>query len=107
MNIKENDILQETQKTCNKEVNTYIVVYCESIDLDGEWIYRTPIWVLTDTDRLKEFQRYGFEIFVADADGKLKRIQAYYTYEPKGEEQLHVRGSIDREGRVMADGFDF
>ena len=90
-----------------KENNTYVVVYCEGIDIDAQDIYRTPIWILTDTERLKEFQRYGFEIFVADTNGKLKKIQAYYTHKPKNGEELHIRGSNYREGQVMADGFDF
>lgn len=62
---------------------TYVIVKCE--ELGDQWecdADRTPLLVLINAspDRLKQFQHYGYEIYVASKDGKLTRIQEYYDY---------------------------
>ena len=41
-----------------------------------------PLLILTtnNQDMLKPYQRYGYDIYVADSNGNLKRIQEWYQY---------------------------
>lgn len=61
---------------------TYLIVKCE---LDEPWECeddRTPLLILTtdNQDMLKPYQCHGYEIYIADSNGKLKRIQEYDKY---------------------------
>lgn len=63
---------------------TYVIVQCR--ELNDPWecdADRTPMLVLIDVepDRLEEFKCYGYEVYVASADGTLENIQDYDRYE--------------------------
>ena len=62
---------------------TYVIVKCR--ELNDQWecdADRTPMLVLIDVelDRLEEFKCYGYEVYVASADGTLEIIQDYDRY---------------------------
>lgn len=42
-----------------------------------------PLLILTtdNQDMLKPYQRYGYDIYIADSKGNLKKIQEYYKYD--------------------------
>lgn len=63
---------------------TYVIVECR--ELNDQWecdADRTPIRVLinVEPDKLEEFKCYGYEVYVASADGTLEIIQDYDRYE--------------------------
>lgn len=65
--------------------NTYVIVYCEELRDQYECdANRTPILVLEDVDEdcidLVKFHKYGYEIYIADTNGNLKKIQEYEDY---------------------------
>ena len=65
-------------------MKVYVIVKCTELNDQYECdADRTPILVLTKTnsDGLKKFQRYGYEIYVTSRDGSLRRIQEYNDYE--------------------------
>ena len=48
-----------------------------------------PLLILTtdNQDMLKPYQRYGYDIYIADSNGNLKKIQEYYRYDYDYEEE--------------------
>ena len=42
-----------------------------------------PLLILTtdNQDMLKPYQRYGYDIYIADSHGNLKKIQDHYKYD--------------------------
>lgn len=66
-------------------LKTYVIVQCielgDQYECDAD---RIPTLVLINVEpsALKEFQCYGFEIYVADGNGELSLIQDYNDYEP-------------------------
>ena len=62
---------------------TYVIVKCE--ELSDQWecdADKTPIRVLINVEpnKLEEFKCYGYEVYVASADGTLEKIQDYNSY---------------------------
>lgn len=62
---------------------TYVIVKCE--ELSDQWecdADKTPMLVLVNVepDRLEEFKCYGYEVYMASADGTLEKIQDYNSY---------------------------
>ena len=62
---------------------TYVIVKCE--ELSDQWecdADKTPIRVLINVEphKLRKFKCYGYEVYVASADGTLEKIQDYNSY---------------------------
>ena len=63
---------------------TYVIVKCKELDDQYECdAKRYPVKVLVDVEsnKLKRFRRYGYEIYAADKNGNLELIQDYEDYE--------------------------
>ena len=58
---------------------TYVIAKYDDDPCEEE---STPFLILTtnNQDMLKPYQRYGYDIYVADSNGNLKRIQEWYQY---------------------------
>lgn len=65
-------------------MKTYVIVECEELNDQFECdANRTPIQVLVNanSNELRKFQYFGYEIYVALEDGTLKKIQEYDDYQ--------------------------
>lgn len=62
-------------------MNTYVITACCYDDWENIFErYVDKVLVNVDKDSLKEYQCYGYEIYIIDADGEPHIIQNYDDY---------------------------
>ena len=72
--------------------NTYVIVKCVELTDQFECdAYKTPLLVLVNvqSEELKKFKKYGYEIYIATTGGTLKKIQSYDDYERQYDRRLY------------------
>ena len=69
-------------------MNTYVITACFYDDWEDSFErYVDKILVNVNEDSLKEYQCYGYEIYVVNADGTVEIIQEYNDYpDPEAED---------------------
>lgn len=61
--------------------NTYVITHCYYDSWDNAFDrFVIKVLVNVDEDSLKEYQCYGYEIYIADTNGTLDIIQKYNDY---------------------------